>query len=105
MGIRTWMIRKWINKQITGIGTVSELTINGKQKKIHLQIELEGEPLPVTLEISRYLLEEKNGIFFFTVQELHISKVWMQKVLTTYLLNKQIVVPPQLASVIPLLGL
>jgi hypothetical protein len=51
-----------INARLRGIGEMTELSIDTKNKRVRIRLELIGEKEPIDVEIIRYSVESKRRI-------------------------------------------
>jgi hypothetical protein len=74
-------------------GVLNELRIRSREKTIHAEIALEGEELPVTVQIERYRIVAKDGENTLQVESVVASRPWLQNLLQDLLVEKPIPVP------------
>ena len=74
-------------------GKLTEFHLSSREKTISVGILLEGEDEPVAIHIGRYRITVETGEYFLTVEELSVSRVWLQHLLEDLLLGKPLPVP------------
>jgi hypothetical protein len=66
--------RDWLNQRIRRYGRVEALHLDSQARRISLEIQLEGEPAPISLEIPAYRLEVVDGRPQVTILEASASR-------------------------------
>ena len=74
-------------------GKLTELRIRGREKTIAAEILLEGEDVPVGIQIGRYRITGKSGGYALVVESVTASRAWLQNLLQDLLVDKQLPVP------------
>lgn len=74
-------------------GVLNELRIRSREKTIHAEIALEGEELPVSVQIERYRIVAKGPENVLVVESVVASRPWLQNLLQDLLVGKPIPVP------------
>ena len=74
-------------------GNVIELRIRSREKTIVLELELEGEEIPVSIQIERYRTTGKSGEHALVVEKVSASRPWLQNLLEDLLVDKPLPVP------------
>src|SRR5437763_14304605 len=70
-----------INAKLRGIGEMTELAIDTKNKSVRLKLELIGEPEPIEIHVTRYRLRSsKDGGARFTIEAATASRQWLDAV-------------------------
>ena len=82
-----------INQKIEGIGRVTELQIDSKQKTISEQVALKGEAAPISINIGAYELVQENGVTCISFKGFTASKEWISALLNRYLTGHKLQVP------------
>jgi hypothetical protein len=90
--------RMMVNQKIARYGNMTELTIDAKQNLITATLQLKGEKDPIQLRLSRYHLQSDGVADTFTVEEVYVSREWMQALASDFLQNKPLAVPPAAAK-------
>ncbi len=71
---------------------MTELSIDTKNKRVRVRLELLGEKEPIDVEILRYSLKEKGETTCITIEEVTSSREWL-----TALSARIWLFPPKLA--------
>ena len=87
-----------VNHFFDDIGKVLELRIDSKAKKILLQVLLQGESEPVSIAIHTYKIVKKEQGYFFIVDDMTITKEWMDRVAKKYFVQKPLAIPSHYAK-------
>lgn len=74
-------------------GKLTELRIRSREKTIALELELEGEEMPVVIQIERYRIIGKAGEHALVVEAISTSRPWLQNLLEDLLVDKPLPVP------------
>lgn len=74
-------------------GVINELRIRSREKTIFVEITLEGEELPVTVQIERYRIVGKSGESALLVESVVASRPWLQNLLQDLLVDRPFPVP------------
>ena len=80
------------------IGKVLELRIDSQEKKILLQLLLQGESEPVSVAIHKYQIVQIDQDYFFIVDDITITKEWMDTLAKKYFLHKKFAIPSAYAK-------
>jgi hypothetical protein len=94
--MKTAAARMFINQYINGIGTVTELTIDKSNKSIVALVEMAGEPAPVRIEASGYIL----GADHIAISRFICDKPWMETALNRFLASVEFKLPPQAVGIL-----
>ncbi len=90
--------RMIVNHKIARYGSMTELSIDSEQKIITATLQLKGEKEPIQLRLARYRLQSDGPADTFTVEEVYVSREWMQALASDFLQNKAIAVPAAAAK-------
>jgi len=82
-----------INQKIEGIGRVTEIQIDSKQKTISAQVALKGETVPISINIGAYELVQENGVTCISFKGFTASREWISARLNRYLTGHKLQVP------------
>ena len=69
-------------------GKLTEFHLSSREKTVSAEILLEGDEVPVSIRIGRYRITSESGEYFLTVEELSVSRVWLQNLLEDLLMGK-----------------
>lgn len=86
-------IRFWCKHKLAKIGVMTKLIINPESKVIHLELDLKGDPAPLTVDIEGYQLLEQDGKTLMALGNINTSRTWINVVLDTYVKKREFPVP------------
>ena len=92
-----------INKKLRSIGEMTELSIDTKNKRVRLRLELLGEQEPVDIDILRYSLKEKGETTCITIEEVSSSREWLTSALREFVVGEDLAIPAKAGAVLKLL--
>ena len=93
-----------INRRLNSIGEMTELSIDTKNKRICLRLELIGEKEPVEVEILRYNLKTEGDTTVIIIEEATASREWLRAALREFVVGQNITIPPKAAALLKLLS-
>ncbi len=74
-------------------GKLTDLRIRSREKSISAELVLEGEEVPVTIQIEHYRITGSGGEYALVVESVTASRPWLQNLLQDLLVNKALPVP------------
>jgi len=74
-------------------GNLTELRIRSREKTIVLELELEGEEIPVGIQVERYRITGKSGEYTLVVEKVSASRPWLENLLQDLLVEKPMPMP------------
>lgn len=92
-----------INKRLNSIGKMTELSIDTKNKRIWIRLELAGENEPIEVEILRYHLKTQGETAHITIEEASASREWLTVALREFVVGQEVTIPPKAAALLKLL--
>lgn len=72
---------------------LTDLRISSREKTISAELVLEGEAVPVAIQIGRYRVIGKSGDHALVVESISASRPWLQNLLQDLLVEKPLQVP------------
>ena len=96
-------VRFAINKKLRSIGEMTELSIDTKNKRVRVRLELLGEHQPIDVDILRYSLKEKGETTYITIEEATASREWLTVALRKFVVGQDLPIPPKAGAVLKLL--
>ena len=72
---------------------LTDLRIRSRDKTITAELLLEGEEIPVTIQIDRYRITGTSGDHALVVETITASRPWLRNLLQDLLVDKSIPVP------------
>jgi hypothetical protein len=79
--------------RIERYGKLADLHISSRERTISATLLLEGEDVPVAVHIGHYRIGGEPGKHTLTVEDLAVSRPWLQNLLEDVLLGKPLPVP------------
>ena len=76
---------------------MTELSIDTKNKRVRLRLELLGEQEPIDIDILRY------GTTYITIEEVQSSREWLTSALREFVVGEDLVIPGKAGAVLKLL--
>jgi hypothetical protein len=86
-------IKVFINREIEAFGVVRRLAIDTNKKTIQVELDLKGEPSPISVDIGSYELSEKDGVLRIAFQDMNASREWISAVLVKYVAGQAFRLP------------
>lgn len=74
-------------------GKLTDLRIRSREKTISAELLLEGDAVPVVIEIGRYRITGKSGEHAVVVESISASRPWLQNLLEDLLVDRPLPVP------------
>jgi hypothetical protein len=96
-------VRLAINTKLRSIGEMTELSIDTKEKRVRVRLELLGEKEPVDIEILRYSLKGKVEATHITIEEVTSSREWLTVALREFVVGKDLRIPAKAGVILKLL--
>jgi len=82
-----------LNERIKTFGLVRTLAIDSQRKTIRLEVELKGEPTPITLVVDAYELSREGDETYITIQRASASREWITCVANQYVVGRKFRIP------------
>jgi hypothetical protein len=92
-----------LNTKLRGIGEMTELSIDTKNKRVRARLHLVGEPEPIEIEITRYTLMQEEGATRLLIEEATASREWLDMALREFVVGQSLPVPEKAAAMLKLL--
>ena len=92
-----------INTKLRSIGQMTELSIDTKNKRVRVRLELPGEKEPIDVEILRYTLKEKGETTCITIEEVTSSREWLTVALREFVVGQDLALPAKAGAVLKFL--
>jgi hypothetical protein len=96
-------VRFAINTKLRSIGQMTELSIDTRNKRLRVRLELVGEHQPIDIDILRYSLKEKGETSYITVEEATASREWLTVALREFVVGHDFPIPAKAGAVLKLL--
>jgi hypothetical protein len=88
---------------LRGIGEMTELSIDTKNKRVRVRLELVGEKEPIDVEIIRYRLKGKGESTHIMIEEATSSRQWVTVALREFIVGQDFAVPAKAVALLELL--
>src|SRR5882724_5534054 len=95
--------RAAINTKLRSIGQMTELSIDTKNKRVCVRLELLGEKELIDVEILRYSLKEKGETTYITIEEATSSREWLTVALREFVVGQDLALPAKAGAVLKFL--
>ena len=82
---------------------MTELSIDTKNKRIRIRLELLGETEPIDVDVSRYSLKEIDEKTYIIIEEVTSSRQWLAVALREFLVGQDLAIPAKAGAVLKLL--
>ena len=92
-----------INTKLHSIGQMTELSIDTKNKRVRVRLELLGEKEPIDVEILRYSLKEEGETTCITIEEVTSSREWLTVALREFIVGQDLALPAKAGAVLKFL--
>jgi hypothetical protein len=86
----------FLRPKLKRYGELRQLTIDTSKKVLTLEIDLIGEPAPLTVSQARYELERDGTRLFLVIHDVKISKPWIQHLVEDHFPEARLKVPESL---------
>jgi hypothetical protein len=93
-----------INTKLRGIGEMTELSIDTKNKRVRVRLELIGETEPIDIDITEYRLRHTDEGAQLTIERATASREWLNVALREFVIGQSFPVPPKAEALLKLLG-
>lgn len=90
--------RAWLNQRMRRYGRVEALQLDSQARRVSLEVQLEGEPGPISVEIPAYRLEVIEGRPQVTILEASASRPWIGLALAEHVVGRPFPVPAWAAT-------
>jgi len=82
---------------------MTELSIDTKNKRVRVRLQLLGEHQPIDIDILRYSLKEKGETTYITIEEATASREWLIAALREFIVGQDLPIPSKAVGVLKLL--
>ena len=93
-----------INTKLRGIGEMTELSIDTKNKRVWIRLDLVGERDPIEVEITKYHLRTAGTGMQLTIEDATASRQWLTVALREFVVGQSFPVPPKAEALLKLLA-
>ena len=92
-----------INTKLRSIGQMTELSIDTKNKRVRVRLELLGEQEPIDVDILRYSLKQDGETTYVTIEEASSSREWVTGALREFIVGHDLPIPAKAGAILKLL--
>jgi hypothetical protein len=95
-----------INRLIGRYGTMLDIRLNAADRSLFVSLLLKGEQAPIEIRIHEYALVNSEGKTYLEIDggNVDTSREWLTQLIRDRLGRQRLVVPPDLAWLVQLLG-
>ena len=90
--------RVYVNNLIARYGKVQELSIDSKARRVRVSCLLDGEALPVNVEVESYRIIEEGTKRYVEIESCRCSRRWIETLLLDYVRGKRYELPSWAAA-------
>ena len=103
--MRLWLSRSGSRstQSCARLGQSTELSIDTKNKRVRVRLELLGEQEPIDVDILRYSLKEKGETTYITIEEATSSREWVTVALREFIVGQDLALPAKAGAALKLL--
>lgn len=86
--------RSLLTSHIERYGRITDLRIRSKERRIDVELLLDGEELPITVRVNKYrVITHAGGGHALCVEHIAASRPWLQHILEDFVVEKPIPIP------------
>ena len=89
-----------INNYMKEYGEMLKLNLDSEKKSIEMEVMLEGEKEPLTVNVDKYEMTQNGGKYFLKIQGVKTSRAWINTVASSYLEGKTFEIPAEYAKML-----
>ncbi len=86
--------RAYVNNLIARYGKVEELAIDSRNRRIRVTCSLDGESVPVTIDVERYIIHEDGPKRMIELDACRCSRRWIETLLIDFVKGRRFEIPP-----------
>ena len=90
--------RVYVNNLIARYGKVDDVSIDSRNHRVSLVCMLDGEALPVTVEVERYEIHQEGTKRFVEIGSCRCSRRWVETLLLDYVKGRRFELPSWAAA-------
>jgi len=90
--------KTYANNLIARYGSVDDLSIDSKRRRIEVKVSLNGEVSPVGVTVEKYQVVQDGGKTFVEVLDSSCTRPWLQAVMRDHLHGRKFEVPSWAAA-------
>jgi hypothetical protein len=90
--------RAYLNGRMRRYGRIEQLRLDSRERRIALDVRLEGEAEPISVEVLSYRLEASEGPPRVTVLAVKSSRPWIELALAEHVVGRAFPLPAWAAA-------
>ncbi|GEM_PF-784534 len=95
--------KEMINTQIADFGKVEELRIDTDGKSLKMEVLLDGEPAPLSVDIGCYELVREGEECYVKLEKIRTSRQWIDTLATLHIEGKLFKIPQKYTEIVEVL--
>jgi len=114
-GLREWLrgstgaalafaARTALNIRFSGIGEMTELSVDTTNKSLRLRVDLVGESETIEIDVAKYSLHREGDNMMVTIHDATASRKWLTEALRQFVVGQSFKVPPAAGALLNLLA-
>ena len=85
--------KSMLASRLTRYGTLLDLRIQSRDKRISVELQLEGEERSVIVDIEKYRIFTEGNETVVIISSVTASRIWLQNLLEDLVVGKPLTVP------------
>jgi hypothetical protein len=90
----------FLRPKLKRYGELRDLTLDTSNKILTAEIDLLGDPTPLVISQARYDLQKQGEGLFLIVQDVKVSKPWIQNLIEDHLPEVRLKVPDSMRGLL-----
>ena len=78
-------VKLWFNQTQNRYGHMTHIKIDTTAKSIHVELDLDGEPTPLKIDVASYQLNSESGETIISLGDIVTSREWINQLINDYL--------------------
>ncbi|MBI2511450.1 MAG: hypothetical protein HYV96_05690 [Opitutae bacterium] len=88
----------YLNNRIARYGRLQELRIDSRARTMEGTCLLDGERTPITIQVERYEISERDGAKYLTMHRCRCARPWLQNLLRDFVEGRSVELPAWAAA-------
>ena len=89
-----------LNSRIEKYGRILDLRLDSRNKRLELELLLNGETDPLQVRVENYEVREEAGRWYLLAKELKSSREWIDTLAREYLSQRPLEIPERYAKML-----
>ena len=90
----------FLRPKLQRYGELRHITLDTSNKTLTAEIDLLGDPAPLTVSQAHYQLQEKGTHLFLIIRDVKVSKPWIQHLIEDHFGEVRLAVPVSLEGLL-----